>query len=141
MAETRDLSDYLAAISRRRLSALICIGIGVTLAVLLALLLPAHYQAGATILIEQQEMPADLVRSTVTSFADQRIQTISQRVMTTETLMKLIERFDLYASERRRESREELIARMRSDIDFKMISADVIDPRSGRPTAATIAFS
>ncbi len=30
---------------------------------------------------------------------------------------------------------------MRSDIDFRMISADVIDPRSGRPTEATIAFA
>ncbi|HTU65475.1 MAG TPA: hypothetical protein VMF52_05985 [Steroidobacteraceae bacterium] len=141
MAEKREFGDVFAAVSRRRLSALICIGVGLTLAVLLALLLPARYQAGATILIEQQEMPADLVRSTVTSFADQRIQTISQRVMTTETLMKLIDRFGLYAGERRGESREELIARMRKDIDFKMISADVIDPRSGRPMSATIAFS
>jgi succinoglycan biosynthesis transport protein ExoP len=30
---------------------------------------------------------------------------------------------------------------MRNDIAMKMISADVIDPRSGRPTQATIAFS
>ena len=141
MAEKVEIGDVIAAVSRRRLSALICVGAGITLAVLLALLLPAHYQSGATILIEQQELPADLVRSTVTSFADQRIQTISQRVMTTETLMRLIERFDLYGSERRGESREELIARMRRDIDFHMISADVIDPRSGRPTAATIAFA
>ncbi len=29
---------------------------------------------------------------------------------------------------------------MRKDIGLKMISADVIDPRSGRPTSATIAF-
>ena len=81
------------------------------------------------------------MRSTVTSFADQRIQVISQRVMTTETLLKLIRRFELYADERGGESREDLIARMRSDINFRMISADVIDPRSGRATAATIAFA
>ena len=99
---------------------------------LLAMLLPARYRSSGTILIEQQELPADLVRSTVTSFADQRIQVISQRVMTTETLLKLIHRFELYADERGGESREELIERMRSDIDFRMISADVIDPRSGR---------
>src|SRR3981189_3251983 len=30
---------------------------------------------------------------------------------------------------------------MRGDIGMHMISADVIDPRSGRPTQATIAFS
>lgn len=140
-ADKRDLRDILAAISRRRLTILLCVGIGVSIAVLCALLLPARYQSSATILIEQQELPADLVRSTVTSFADQRIQIISQRVMTSETLLRLIQRFDLYADERGGESREELIEQMRSDIDFRMISADVIDPRSGRPTAATIAFA
>ena len=30
---------------------------------------------------------------------------------------------------------------MRKDIKFQTISADVIDPRTGRPTPATIAFS
>src|SRR5215831_8385708 len=136
-----DLRDVLKAVVRRRTPAMICIAAGILIAILLAVLLPAHYRSSATILIEQQELPADLVRSTVTSFADQRIQVISQRVMTTETLLRLINKFNLYANKRARETREELIARMRSDIDFHMISADVIDPRSGRPTAATIAFA
>jgi polysaccharide biosynthesis transport protein len=34
-----------------------------------------------------------------------------------------------------------LLQKMRNDISLKMISADVIDPRSGRPTQATIAFT
>jgi uncharacterized protein involved in exopolysaccharide biosynthesis len=34
-----------------------------------------------------------------------------------------------------------LLQKMRDDISMRMISADVIDPRSGRPTQATIAFS
>jgi len=136
-----DLRDVLKAVARRRYPALICVGAGIVLSLLLALFLPAHYQSSATILIEQQEVPSDLVRSTVTSYADQRVQVISQRVMTTETLLRIINRFELYADRRSRDTREELIERMRSDIDFRMISADVIDPRSGRPTAATIAFS
>src|SRR5690606_14880367 len=36
---------------------------------------------------------------------------------------------------------EMLLQRMRDDIKFSMISADVVDPRLGRPTKATIAFS
>src|SRR5215468_4673880 len=128
-----DLRDVLKAVARRRMPAMICIAIGIMIAVLLAVLLPAKYESSATILIEQQELPADLVRSTVTSFADQRVQVISQRVMTTETLLKVINKFDLYAERRSRDAREEIIKRMRSDIDFHMISADVIDPRSGRP--------
>lgn len=106
-----------------------------------AFLWPATYKSTGTILIEQQELPSDLVRSTISSYADQRIQVITQRVMTTENLFKIIQRFDLYQRQRRTKTREAVIERMRDDIKFDMISADVIDPRSGHPTKATIAFS
>ena len=87
-------------------------------------------------------MPIDLVRSMVSSYADQRIQMISQRVMTTENLMRIIDRYELYPDERAHASRAKLCSRrMREDITFSMISADVVDPRLGRPTKATIAFS
>jgi len=106
----------------------------------LAVLLPPKYRSAATILIEQQEMPQELVRSTVTSYADERVQVISKRVMTTETMLNIVRRYDLYPRERAKDTREALLGRMRKDIGLKMISADVIDPRSGRPTSATIAF-
>jgi uncharacterized protein involved in exopolysaccharide biosynthesis len=109
--------------------------------VALALLWPATYTSGSTILIEQQEIPQDLVRSAVTSFADQRVQIISQRVMTTQNLLSLIERYNLYPDLRFAKPREVLLQTMRDDISMKLISADVIDPRSGRPMQATIAFS
>ncbi len=132
----------LLTIARRRLRpALIAFGVGLALTLLLAFFWPARYQSTATILIEQQELPTELVRSTVTSYADQRVQVISQRVMTTQTLLDIIRRYDLYPRQRNRESRETLITHMRDDIAVKMISADVIDPRSGRPTSATIAFT
>src|ERR1700722_6572221 len=111
------------------------------LAVSLALFLPPTYRSSATILIEQQEIPQELVRSAITSFADQRVQVISQRVMTTQNLLSLIDRYHLYPDIRVTKPREVLMQRMRDDIAMKMISADVIDPRSGHPTQATIAFS
>lgn len=135
------LRDHLDAARRRRKPMLIAFGTGVLISLLLALLLPAHYQSTGTILIEQQELPSELVRSTVTSYADQRVQVISQRVMTTQNLLSIIHRYELYSREQSREPREKLIERMRDDIQFKMISADVVDPRSGAPRKATIAFT
>jgi polysaccharide biosynthesis transport protein len=126
---------------RRRRIFWIVAGATLTVALLLALLLPGTYRSTATILIEQQEIPQEMVRSVITSFADQRIQTISQRVMTTKNLMALIERYNLYPDMREKAPREELLAQMHDDIAMHMISADVVDPRSGRPTQATIAFS
>jgi succinoglycan biosynthesis transport protein ExoP len=130
-----------ASIAWRRRKALLCgCAVGLVATVLLAFLLPASYRSSGTVLIEQQEMPTDLVRSTVTSYADQRVQVISKRVMTTATLLDIIKRYNLYPRDAARETREALLKRMREDIGLKMISADVIDPRSGHPTSATIAF-
>ena len=138
---TIDLRETLRSYWRQRGTFLVIAGIFAVLTVAMALLLPPTYTAGATILIEQQEIPQELVRSAVTSFADQRVQVISQRVMTTQNLLALIERYNLYPEIRLTKPREVLLLKMRQDIAMKMISADVIDPRSGRPTQATIAFS
>jgi uncharacterized protein involved in exopolysaccharide biosynthesis len=134
------LKEYLSAAKHRRGALIAVFAASMVIVVLLAVMLPPRYRSAGTVLIEQQEMPQELVRSTVTSYADERVQVISKRVMTTETLLNIIRRYDLYAKERAKDTREALLARMRKDIGLKMISADVIDPRSGRPTAATIAF-
>lgn len=140
-ARTLTLRDRIAAVKRRRWPALLSAMGVMAIAVAIALFWPPTYRSTGTILIEQQEVPADLVRSMVSSYADQRIQVITQRVMTTENLMRIIERYGLYPDQRRTETRESLMKRMRDDINFSMISADVVDPRLGRPTKATIAFS
>lgn len=135
------LAEQIAALHRRRKPAAIVAAAVLVLAIAAAFLWPPTYRSTATILIEQQEVPSDLVRSMVSSYADQRIQTISQRVMTTENLMRIIDRYGLHPAERQSQPREVLIQRMRDDIRFSMISADVVDPRLGRATKATIAFS
>ena len=140
-AAPADLRAKIRRYWRRRGLILLVSGIVMASTIALALLLPPTYTSGATILIEQQEIPQELVRSAVTSFADQRIQVISQRVMTTQNLLSLIERYNLYPKIRLTKPREVLLQAMRSDISMRMISADVIDPRSGRPMQATIAFS
>jgi polysaccharide biosynthesis transport protein len=134
------LLTYLAAAKHRRPWLIATFAIAMVLTIVLALVLPPKFRSAATILIEQQEMPQDFVRSTVTSYADERVQMISKRVMTTETLLNIIKRYDLYPKQRANDTREALLERMRKDISLKMISADVIDPRSGHPTSATIAF-
>ena len=135
------LRERLRALSRYQGRIALVTGLAVTASILLAFLLPPTYQSQATILIEQQEIPQDLVRSTITSFADQRVQVISQRVMTSQNLLQIIERYDLYADIRKSKPREVLLKQMRDDVHMQMIGADVIDPRSGRPTRANIAFS
>ncbi len=135
-----DFSDYLHAFRRYRNSivaiALVVFVIGATA----TWLWPATYKSSATILIKEQDIPPDLVRSTVTSFAAQRIQAIKQRVLARPNLLKIIDKYGLYKEERRRLTTEEIIEEMREHIGLELIGANVVDPRTGRPTAATIAF-
>ncbi len=135
------LQERLRALRRHRRTLLIIVASGLVATVVLAAAWPPTYRATATILIEQQEIPQDVVRSTISSFADQRIQIISQRVMTSQNLIGIVERYNLYPWQRRTRAREVVIERMRDDIKMRLISANVMDPRSGRPMQATIAFT
>ncbi|MEO8019360.1 MAG: lipopolysaccharide biosynthesis protein [Pseudomonadota bacterium] len=139
--EGTSLADIIDIVKRRGRGIGVSFAVGALATCVLALALPPTYRATGTILIEQQEIPTDLVRSTVTSYADERVQVISQRVMTTQNLLGIIRRYELYPSLQKRESREKVIERLRDDINFRMISADVVDPRTGVPRKATIAFA
>ncbi len=141
MEDIKGLGDYLSILGRRKRQLIIPAIVILVASAMLAFGLPSIYQSKATILIEQQEIPVDLVRSTVTSYAGERIQMISQRVMTTENLSKIIESYGLYKDDRKTTSMSILVEEMRKEINLEMISADVVDPRSGRPTTATIAFT
>jgi len=136
-----DLQSYLAIYKRRKKQLIVPFFLVVAASIATAFLLPSVYRSTATILIEEQEIPADLVRSAVTTFADQRIQSISKLVMTRKTLQRIIEEYNLYPEKRLTAPQEMLIADMRKDVTVETISASVIDPRSGRPTEATIAFT
>lgn len=139
--QTKDLQDYIVAIRKRKISIAAIFSLVLLMAVLIAFLLPPIYKSSATILIEQQEIPPELVMSTVTSYAAERIQTIQAKVMSRTNLLKIIEKFNLYEDERKFETNEEIIARMHEDVSLDIISAEVVDPRTGRPSEATIAFT
>jgi uncharacterized protein involved in exopolysaccharide biosynthesis len=112
-----------------------------SISILLAFGLPSVYESTATILIEQQNIPDDLVQSTITSYADERIQVISQRVMSTDNLAGLIQRHELYNYGQDDESIATKVIKLRESIVVEPISADVFNQSSGRPGRATIAFT
>jgi uncharacterized protein involved in exopolysaccharide biosynthesis len=134
------ISELIGFIRRRWVAmALVALALAVV-GLPIVFTLPPTYQSTATILIEEQGIPRDLVRSTITSYADERIQVIGQRVMTRATLLPIVEKFDLYRKERTYGSNEEVLERMRRDIRVVPVSADITDRQSGSRTAATIAF-
>ena len=132
------ISDYLE-ILKRRAGVMVAAAIVIYIvAAIVAMALPAIYRSTAVILVEEQAIPQEFIKSTITSFADERIQVISQRVLTRTTLLQLVEKYDLYPTERRRETNDEILERMRKDIKFTPVSAE----RGGGSNArVTIAFN
>src|SRR5688572_9748509 len=106
----RTMADRLAAVRRRLWPAIAAAVVVLVIAVASAMLWPPTFRSTGTILIEQQEVPVDVVRSMISSYADQRIQVITQRVMTTDNLIRIIDRYNLYPEGRRTLPREALIA-------------------------------
>ncbi|WP_320041105.1 hypothetical protein [uncultured Desulfobacter sp.] len=133
--------DYLAILKRRKW-ALIIPFVGIALvATLTALLWPPSFESSATILIEQREIPAEYVTSSMTTFAEQRMQSIKQRVLTSSQLQELILKFNLYPKLRDKMGMDEIVDGMREQIILTPVNVEIADRRSGRTGTATIAFT
>ena len=114
---TINLGDYLAVFNRRRTVVLFVAGVLLCLSLAAAVLWPPTFKSTATILIEEQEVPAELVHSTITSYADQRIEMIKQQVMSRSSLWKVVEQYNLYPEMRRENPTVEVIKRFIKDIE------------------------
>ncbi|MFZ5448950.1 MAG: GumC family protein [Thermodesulfobacteriota bacterium] len=141
--EANDFGEYLAVLKERKKTFIIPFLAVLIISTLIAFLWPPSFQSSSTILIEEQQIPQEFVRSTVTGFADQRIQSLTQQILSRVKLWEIIQQFNLYPKLREKITREEIIELMRDNIKLETISAEVGDPRkrrSGQPTV-TIAFS
>ncbi len=134
--------DYLAVFKRRKKVFWVTALAILIATVLVALLLPPVYKSSSTILIEKQEISPELIQTSVASYAEQQIQEVTQRVMTRTNLWRVIDKFNLYPDDRKRETRDTIIEKMRDDIDIEFINAELSSPaQGGRPAQVMIAFT
>jgi succinoglycan biosynthesis transport protein ExoP len=92
--------EYAALLRRRRAWLLTIIPASILLSLFFAYALPALYRSSATIILEKASVSQDLIRATVANYkedeADQQIEVISRRVLSTETLSELVRNYDPY---------------------------------------------
>ena len=141
MNERMEMQDIKGILRRQKtlfLAAFLAIFI---LSVIIAFVLPPVFRSQSTILIEEQQIPQEFVRTTITSYVEERLQVITQQIMSRPKLLEIINQFNLYPEMRDRFTTEEIVQKMRDAINFEMINTEVMDRRTGRPTTATIAFS
>lgn len=138
MGEEFTLEDALIVLQRRwayfMVPALLLaiIGVGVILA------LPAKYTAQGTILVESAQIPSELVRSTVNTYAQERIQMIKQRVMTRDRLLGIADRYSLFP-DKSGLTESERVEKMRDRLVLSLITAN--GARVSGQRDGTIAFT
>jgi len=82
--------------------------------------LPKMYRATTLILVTRQKVPESFVRPTVTSRIEDRLQSISQEIMSRTRLEQVISEFKLYAEETKSLSREEIVETMRKHTQVEL---------------------
>ncbi|RLB65883.1 MAG: lipopolysaccharide biosynthesis protein [Deltaproteobacteria bacterium] len=141
MNERTELQDIKGIFRRQKNIFLVAFLAIFILSVIIAFILPPVYRSQSTILIEEQQIPQEFVRTTITSYVEERLQVITQQIMSRPRLLEIINEFNLYPEMRDRFTTEEIVQKMRDAISFEMINTEVTDRRTGRPTTATIAFT
>ena len=139
-ASPLSLRDYVLILRRRKWSFLVPAGLVLAVAVAAALLWPPTYRSDATILIEDAEIPQELVGTLVNDYVEKRLESIDRRVMTTDSLLGIVQRYDLYVEERKSRPFSEVAETMRGDIKREMIRANIVDPKSGQKRNVSVAF-
>ena len=107
-----------------------------------AFLLPTIYRSKATLLVQSQDLPTNLVDSPTSGSIDQRIAKIRERVLSRGDLIALIEQDDLYPAERRSKPLSYVIDKMRTATTVSALEGDIGTPNSQDKTiAVTMSFN
>jgi len=78
------------------------------------------YKAETLVLVESQKIPDKFVASTVIQDVQDRLATISQEILSTTRLKKIVEDYHLYSQDRTKHSFEEIVESMRHDVEVRL---------------------
>src|SRR5712692_9192338 len=92
-------ADYACMVWRRRWVIVVPLVVGAYAALFVSSRLHDMYQSEMLIQVVQQRVPDAYVRSTVTMRTEDRINAVSQQVMSRTALERLIEQMNLYRTE------------------------------------------
>jgi succinoglycan biosynthesis transport protein ExoP len=116
-----DLKHYLGVARRRHLHFLIPLFLGWAVVWGASWVLAPRYQSSTLILVEQPTMPKDYVTPNVNDDLQDRLQSITQQILSRTRLVHIIEQLDPYGSEHTKRSPDEQVDRMRKDINIELV--------------------
>lgn len=140
MEQEFDLKTYLLILRRRIPHLVLPFFVLFAAACTIVYLLPPIYHASATILVESQQIPTDLARSTVTSAAAERIAVIRQRLMTRSNLLQIVRDFALFQDDQDKLSPTDIVELMRKSTKIQQIELSRRRSNNQQIIAFTVSF-
>ncbi len=140
MSDGFDIRYYLFVAKRRFLHFLAPMLATLVLGTVIIMSLPRIYNSSAKILVQSQRIPDVIAKSTVPTFATERIQQIQQRAMTRANLLAMADKFQLF-NDRKSLSKTEIVDLMRSRITFEMLQLSTTGGKAKANDRVAIAFA
>jgi succinoglycan biosynthesis transport protein ExoP len=119
--EGMGLQHYLEILRRRHQLFLIPLMVGWLAVWGASWVLPPRYKSSTLILVEQPTMPKDYVLPNVAENLQERLQSITQQILSRSRLLHIVDELNLYPKERSRLSPDEIVDRMRKNIDIELV--------------------
>ncbi|MCP4004610.1 MAG: hypothetical protein GY725_10475 [bacterium] len=121
------LGDLVQVFRRRIWWFLVPVGIAMVFSAVLAMVLPAEYEAEATVAVEPQVIPPELAHTTITAPTEARYENLRLQVLARDNLNEVIDEFKLFEGETA--PREDLIDDLRARITVAPLPPAIYDPR------------
>lgn len=119
-----DLGEIKGMVRRRRWQFLVPFFCGWLLVWGASWLIPSTYRSGTLILVEQPSVPEKYVVSNIDSDIQHQLDSITQQILSRTRLIRIIESLGLYAQERKNRSADDLVDKMRTDIEIELSRGD-----------------
>jgi len=135
--ESFDIQRYLNLARRRHMFFLVPLLVGWLTVWGASWILPVHYKSSTLILVEQPSMPKNYVEPNISDNLQDRLQSITQQILSRTRLVSIIDKLHLYGSGRRQMTTDEKVDSMRKDIEIELVH----DARNEHITAFKINYS
>src|SRR3990170_142722 len=111
------LEDVIEIILRRKWFIIIPFLLSIVGTLLALIFIPPVYKSTTLILVEPQKVPEAYVKSTITVDINDRVNTITQQVISRTRLESIIKEFDLYKDAKDKLTSDEVVDLVRGNIE------------------------
>src|SRR5271163_773339 len=105
-------ADYLTMLKRHWIMILLCTLVGGPLAYGVSRMLPVKYKSQTLVLVTQQSVPTDYVKSIDTSDISQRLSSMQQQILSRSRLEPIVRQYGLFSIDASKASTDDLVGRL-----------------------------